>query len=93
MEKCRLSSLISCQASHYPINVNDIFATLQYWYNMYTNTEEFDISFGRNILKNEFGDRAEWEMMSFHVWISSKNSNIKYNQNKEIQQCVYTFKF
>jgi len=60
---------------------------------MCTNTEEFDISFGRNILKNEFGDQAEWEMMSFHVWISSKNSNIKYNQNKEIQQCVYTFKF
>ena len=53
----------------------------------------FDISFGRNTLKNEFGDQAEWEMMSFHIWISSKNSNIKYNQNKEIQQCIYTFKF
>jgi hypothetical protein len=56
---------------------------------MCTNTEEFDLSFGRN----EFGDQAEWQMMLFHVWISSKNSNIKYNQNKEIQQWVYTFKF
>lgn len=52
---------------------------------MCTNTEEFELSFGRNILKNEFVDQAEWEMMSFHVWISSKNSHItgKYNQNKE----------
>jgi len=31
--------------------------------------------------------------MTFHVWISSKNSNIKYIQKKETQQCVYTFKF
>jgi hypothetical protein len=60
---------------------------------MCTNTEEFDISFGGNILKNESGDQAEWQMMSFHVWISTRNSNIKYNQNKEIQQCVYIFKF
>ena len=44
---------------------------------MCTNTEEFDISFGGDILKNESGDQVEWEMMSFHVWISRKNSNIK----------------
>ena len=59
---------------------------------MCTNTEEFDLRFGRNILKNEFGDQAEWEMMSFHVWISSKNSNIKYNQHTETQR-FYTFIF
>jgi hypothetical protein len=46
---------------------------------MCTNTEEFELSFGRNILKNEFVDQAEWEMMSFHVSISSKNSHIKLN--------------
>jgi len=54
---------------------------------------KFDISFGRNIHKNEFGNQAEWQMMSFHIWILSKNSSIKYKQNKEIQQCVHIFKF
>ena len=32
---------------------------------MCTNTEEFDLSFGRNTFKNEFGDQADWEMKSF----------------------------
>ena len=58
---------------------------------MCANTEEFDISFGRNIHKNEFGDQAVWQMMSFHAWISSEISSIKYNQNMETQQCVSTF--
>jgi len=60
---------------------------------MCINTEEFDISYGRNILKNEFGDQADWEMNPFYIWISSKNSSIKYKQYMEIQQCVYIFKF
>ena len=60
---------------------------------MCTNTEEFDLSFGRNTFKNEFGDQAELEMKSFAFGFLQNNSHIKYNQNKEIQQCVYTIKF
>jgi hypothetical protein len=56
--------------------VNDIYAAVQYFHNMCTNTEEFDLSFGRNFLKNEFGDQAAMEMMPFLVCISLKNPNV-----------------
>jgi hypothetical protein len=58
---------------------------------MCTNTEEFDLSFGRNFLKNEFGDQAAMEMMSFHVWISLKNPNILVNTLKRRTATVFLY--